>query len=175
MDIVSLEDARRQLRLGPDTSRDGELRGWIADALGWIEDYTGHTLALRNVTQTFAGFGVMALRAWPVAPSAVPIVTYADQAGQDIAVPAARIDVSRRPARAVPGIGTRWPSVAAGTTVTVTVAAGYASADAVPRNFHRAALLLIGAYDADREGGEIMAEAEKRARGLCGNKRARSL
>ncbi|MCT8002982.1 phage head-tail connector protein [Sphingomonas sanguinis] len=175
MDIVSLEDARRQLRLGSDTSRDDELRGWIADATGFIEDYTGHTLSLRNVTQTFTGFDTMALRAWPVAASAVPVVTYADQAGQAVAVPAARIDVSRRPVRAVPKIGTRWPSVAAGTTVTVTVAAGYASADDVPRNFRRAALLLIGAYDADREGGEIMAEAEKRARSLCSNKRARSL
>lgn len=175
MDIVSLEDARRQLRLGSDTSRDEELRGWIADAAGWIEDYTGHTLSLRDVSQTFTGFDAMALRAWPVAATAVPTVTYADQAGQSVVVPSARIDVSRRPVRAVPNIGTRWPSVSAGTTVTVTVAAGYASADDVPRNFRRAALLLIGAYDADREGGEIMQAAEQTARRLCGGKRARSL
>lgn len=175
MDIVSLEDARRQLRLGSDTSRDQELQDWITDAQGWIEDYTGHTLSLRDVTQTFTGFDSMTLRAWPVAASAVPIVTYTDQTGQAITVPAARIDASRRPVRAVPKIGTRWPSVAAGTTVTVTVAAGYASAAAVPRNFRRAALLLIGAYDADREGGEIMQAAEQTARRLCGGKRARSL
>lgn len=175
MDIVSLEDARRQLRLGSDTSRDQELQDWITDAQGWIEDYTGHTLSLRDVSQTFTGFDTMALRAWPVAASAVPVVTYTDQAGQAITVPAARIDASRRPVRAVPKIGTRWPSVAAGTTVTVTVAAGYASADDVPRNFRRAALLLIGAYDADREGGEIMQAAEQTARRLCGGKRARSL
>ena len=75
----------------------------------------------------------------------------------------------------MPAIGSRWPSVAAGTPVTVTYRAGYENGDEVPRNIRRAMLLLIGAYDEDHEGGDIFTKAEAAARRLCGSLRARRL
>jgi hypothetical protein len=53
--------------------------------------------------------------------------------------------------------------------------AGYEAGDAVPGNFRRAMLMLISAYDSDREGGEVFQKAEASARRLCGRLRARSL
>jgi hypothetical protein len=50
---------------------------------------------------------------------------------------------------------------------TVTIRVGYESADEVPRDLRRAMLLLIAAYDADREGGDVFAKAEDAARRLC--------
>ena len=65
--------------------------------------------------------------------------------------------------------------VPTGTITTVTVRAGYESPDDVPRDLRRAMLVLIGAYDADREGGDILAKAEASARRLCDRHRLRRL
>lgn len=147
---------------------------WARDAAGWVERYTGHILVARDVTEQLSGFTRCELSAWPILPDAVPVVTYRDSAGATVSLPA-RVDVSRRPARLLPDFGTRWPYVPADTIVSVTVRAGYESVLQMPPNFNRAMLVLIGAYDADREGGEIFERAEKTARSLCGSYRLRRL
>jgi hypothetical protein len=45
----------------------------------------------------------------------------------------------------------------------------------VPGNFRRAMLVLIAAYDADREGGDILAKADVAATRMCRGFRFRGL
>lgn len=166
---VTLDDALRQLQL--DESADAgsiqEAAGFLEDAAAWVEEYTGHLLYAREITQELRGFENATLSGWPIKPNAVPVVTYSTQDGATVAVTGVRIDTSRRPARIVPWIGTRWPRIAKDTAVSVTFRAGYEGDELVPGNMRRAILLLISAYDADREGGDVFAKAEASARRLC--------
>lgn len=172
---VTLEDAKAQLRLHESVHEfDVEIDGFLHDAAAWVEQYTGHILEQREVTETVNGFAAPRLRAWPIAADAAVAVSYL-AAGDAVTVTGARIDVVRRPARLLPAAGTIWPRVAATTPVTMTFTAGYADPDDVPRNLRRAILVLVGAYDADREGGEILAQAEETARKLCSRYKVRSL
>jgi uncharacterized phiE125 gp8 family phage protein len=165
---VSLEAAKHQLRIElDDTSQDDQVRDWIADAAAWVERYTGHILEARDVEEAFTGFGALKLRAWPLKSDAVPVVTYENASGQPVAVTDVRISISRRPGRVVLRPGARWPIHCGHPTVTVTVRAGYEPEDVVPGNFRRAMLILIAAYDGDREGGDVLAKAEKAAKSLC--------
>jgi len=173
---VTIEDARRQIRLEEDDeSKDTDLRQFIDDAAAWIEVYTGHILEARDVTETFCGFGVVGLRAWPVKPNAVPGVAYVDSAGAPVAIVGARLDCSGRPVRVLPPSGPFYSFRDAQQVFTVTIRAGYEDAGSVPGNFRRAMLILISAFDSDREGGEVFQKAEAAARRLCGSKRARRL
>lgn len=168
MDLpITLAEARRQLRLEEeDASRDAELSGFVADAAAWVERYTGHILAARDVTEHFRGLGAVRLRAWPVRPDAAIGVGYMDAEGNPIVVTGARIDNSRRPARVLPPKAS-WPFPLRDQLFTVTVRAGYEVGEGMPGNMKRAMLLLIGAYDADREGGNVLGKAEVAAQSLC--------
>ena len=173
---VTIEDARRQIRLAEDDdSQDADLRQFIDDAAAWVEDYTGHILVARDVTETFRGFGAVGLRAWPVKPGAVPGVAYVDADGAPVAIVGARLDISGRPARVLPPSGRFYSFRDAQQAFTVTIRAGYEDDDAVPGNFRRAMLILISAYDSDREGGKVFQDAEASARRLCGRRRSRTL
>lgn len=173
---VTLYEAKAQLQLGDeDYEHDAEVDGFLHDAVAWVEGATGHILEARDITEQFAGFDRMEVRAWPILPTATPVVTYAGPPVDPITVAGARVDISRRPARILPPAGLRWPFVASSTMVTVTVRAGYEDPGAVPRDLRRAILVLIGGYDADREGGDIFAKAEASARRLCDRHRLRRL
>lgn len=170
---ISLVDARLQLRLeADDQSRDVDLGGYIEDAAAWVEDYTGHILVAREVTEQFCGSALIQLRAWPVTIDAVAKVTYTNRAGVSVAIAGLPINSSRRPAQFSPR-GSILPFCDTRYVYTVTVTAGYTNPDDVPRNFKRAMLILISAYDADREGGELFQTAEATARKLCGGRRLR--
>jgi uncharacterized phiE125 gp8 family phage protein len=161
---VSISDARAQLQLGSDTSRDDELERFIADAAGWVESYTGHILEARGVTEQFRGFDAVELHAWPIAAASPLTVTFTDANGGSATVIGAALDISRRPARVLRPLGSYWPRAQ---LFTATVRAGYEAPDDVPRDLRRAMLVLIAGYDSDREGGEIFAKAEDTARRLC--------
>ncbi len=169
---ITIEEAASHLRLDA-VANGGALVRYIRDAREWVERYTGHILIRREVVEHFEGFRAAALRAWPVATNAPLGVAYVDAAGTPVALTGARLDVSQRPARVMASGGPFWPFLRADQRYTVTIEAGYASADDVPGNMHRAMLVLIGAYDADREGGDLFAAAEKTARKLCGSYRMR--
>jgi hypothetical protein len=167
---VTLEDAQIALRQGGeelDPTRLAEVQGFITDAAAWVEDYTGHILVARNVTEQFRGFGSAKLRAWPVAPTSAPGVAYLGENGEPIAVVGARLDVSRRPARVLPPLGPFYSFRDARQLFTVTIRAGYEEGDAIPGAIRRAMLILIAAYDADHEGGDLFGKAEATARALC--------
>lgn len=164
---VSLDEAKAQLRADGD-DQNAEIEGFIQDAAAWVENYTGLILEAREVTEPFHGFGPVSLRAWPIAAGAAFGGAYVDSAGVPQALTSARLDLSRRPARFLPPVGTSfWPFYNADQLFTVTVRAGYENPADVPRNIRRAMLVLISAYDADREGGKIMADAEAAATRLC--------
>ncbi len=174
---VTLEDARRQIRLEEDDeSRDTDLTVWIADAAAWIERYTGHILVAREVTETFAAFGRIRLRAWPVAPNAVVALDYGLPGEVATTIADARLFGHGRPATILrPAALAWWPILPRGGVISVTFRAGYEETDPVPGNFRRAMLILIAAYNGDREGGELFAMAEATAKGLCRDFRARQL
>jgi uncharacterized phiE125 gp8 family phage protein len=172
--LVTLEDAKIQLRSDGE-EQDHEIHGFIADAVAWVENYTGHILTPRDVTEQFNGFGCVALRAWPVQRSAAVGVAYIGADGVPIAITGARLDASKRPARVLPPRGPFYPFRDTQQLFTVTVRAGWETSDQIPRDFRRAILILISAYDADREGGDIFQKAEAAARRLCGSYRMRRL
>lgn len=171
---VSLADARRQLRMeADDNSRDAELQPFIDDAAGWVEQYTGHIFVAKDVTDTFDAYDGR-LSGWPIKPNATIAVSYGVP-GSLTAITGARLRLSGRPARIRPAAGAYWPVLPLGGVVQAVYRAGYEAGDVVPRNLRRAMLVLIGGYDADREGGDVFAAAEETARGLCSSFRARSL
>lgn len=173
---VALEEAKRQLKVEDDeTDQHDEIEDFIRDAAAWVEDYTGHILEARDVTEHFSGFRPVSLRAWPIAPNAVPAVKYVGPDGQDVTVDSVRLQVDTRPARIGPSVGSFWPFIDSRQLFSVTVRAGYEHPDDVPRRLRRAMLVLIAAYDADREGGKIFAEAEATAKRLCSRFRRRTL
>jgi len=163
---VSVEEARAQLRADSE-DQDEEINDFIRDAADWVEGYTGQILEARDVHEYFSGFRPVALRAWPIAPNAVPVVSYIGSDGQPVIVNGVRLTAINRPARVGSSLGPFWPFVDSKQTFKVTVRAGYESPNDVPRSLCRAMLVLIGAYDADREGGDILAKAEETARRLC--------
>lgn len=173
---VTLVDARRQLKLeADDTSQDDELTGFIADAAGWVENYTGHILAARDVTVQLPSFASK-LPVWPIKSGAAVSVSYGRIGAAPTVITGANVAVGSRPARlAIPTALSAWPLLSSSDVITVTVRAGYEAGDDVPANFRRAMLVLIGGYDADREGGDTFAKAEASARRLLAFYRARSL
>ena len=83
---VTLEDAKAQLRLhGRVHEFDVEIDGFLHDAAAWVEEYTGHILEQREVTETVNGFAAPRLRAWPIAADAAVAVSYLS-AGDPVAV-----------------------------------------------------------------------------------------
>jgi hypothetical protein len=170
---VSLEDARRQLRLDQDDeSMDADIVGYIADAAAWVEKYTGHILIARDVTERIRVPGrAIELKAWPIKADATLAV--ADPAL--LPVMGVRLDAETRPATIRAAIDRCWPLRRPDEYLTVTVRAGYEADDTIPGNMHRAMLILISAYEADREGGDIFQKAEATARMLCRDYRLKRL
>lgn len=170
---VTIEDARRQVRLDEDdNSLDFDLTKFIADAASWLEKYTGHRLVAADVEERFTTFDRIELRAWPIRADAAATLSY-DVVGTPVTIAGVRLTAGQRPAQVFPAHGTRFPCAPA--DITVTVRAGYEAEDAVPGNFRRAMLILISAYESDREGGDIFAKAEASARRLCRDYRLRRL
>lgn len=164
---VTLEEAKRQLKVEEDeTDQDAEIQDFIQDAADWVERHTGHILEARDVQEYFDGFRPATLRAWPIAATSAPAVDYIPADGVPASEPA-RLDLTSRPARVLPVAGAFWPFRDSRQAYTVTIRAGYEDPDDVPRGLCRAMLVLIGAYDADREGGDTLAKAETAARRLC--------
>jgi uncharacterized phiE125 gp8 family phage protein len=170
---VTLDEAKAQLRVDGN-DQDAEIQGFIADAAAWVEDYTGQILEARDVTEHFRGFRPVTLRAWPIAADAAVELAYSVN-GEPGAPLTALLDASRRPARVLPATGCFWPFINSAQQFTITVRAGYESPDDVPRGLCRAMLVLISAFDADREGGDTFAKAEMAAKRLCRRHKAYSL
>lgn len=157
---VPLETAKLHLGVTFDTD-DDLITDFMAAAVDLIEGQTGLVLSQRTVIESASGFeGAIRLRAWPVA--SVDRIVYHDLLG----VPGTldptfyRVANAARPARVVP-IGF-WPRCHAGHgSVLVTMTAGFASEDQVPRTISQAVLMLTAEFYANREVGALSKEAER--------------
>ncbi len=169
MAAITLDEAKRQLRLTPsNTSQDEEIKGFLADAQSWVTGYTGFLFSPQTVTESFRVPGRrIALRSWPIQPGAVVAVSYPAPNGSAAAIQDISTEIVRGRLSLSPLAGRCWPLHDPSQTLTVTVEAGLPAGVAVPGEIRRAVLMLIGAYDDDREGGETIAKAEATARRLC--------
>ncbi|NVD43481.1 phage head-tail connector protein [Qipengyuania atrilutea] len=165
---VSLDDAKRQLKF-TDASQDELVADYILDAASWVEEYTGHLLEPREITERFASFTRLRLSGWPIVGGPVAVKTLTST-GETV-VDGAWLYAVSRPGSVLPASGTHWPRLLDGEMVEVSYTAGYADPADVPRNFRRAMLLLITAYETDREGGEVFQKAEATAKRLCRQKK----
>lgn len=177
MVAITLDEAKRQLRLTPsNASQDEEIKGFLADAQAWVTGYTGFLFAPQQVTEQFRVPGRrITLRAWPVQPGAAVSVSYTDAAGRPAVMTAVRVQYESGRVTLSPSSGLAWPVMDTSLPLSVTTEAGLPEGIPVPGEIRRAVLMLIGAYDDDREGGETIAKAEATARRLCSRFRARAL
>ena len=172
---VSLAEAKAQLRV-LDDEQDTQIQGFIRDAAAWVEDYTGHILELREITEQFDAPGAVRLKSWPINADQPLTIDHIASDGTLTPILGGIFGTFRRPVQVGMPNGARWPFPAnAGTWFSVTFEAGYEFPEDVPGNLRRAMLILISGYDADREGGEVFMAAEKTAMSLCRHYKYRSL
>ncbi|WP_380925469.1 head-tail connector protein [Sphingomonas leidyi] len=170
---ITLSEAKAQLRID-GTASDAMVTGYIAAAREWIEGETGVLLVEREVTETLRVLGPRAsLRSRPINAAEPVRVAYFDRAGAEqvitdaIVINPLAIDVGAPPPRlALPAAGA-WPATNGNYPVTVTFTAGINDPTAIPPVMKAAMMMLITAYEASREGGDLIAAAEASARRLC--------
>lgn len=170
---ITLSEAKAQLRID-GTADDAMVAGYISAAREWLEGETGVLLVEREVTETLKALDARtSLRARPVNASEPVRVAYFDQAGAEQAITDALVinalaivASAPLPRLALPAAA-RWPSVNGAYPVTVTFTAGINDPAAIPPVMKAAMMMLITAYEASREGGDLIAAAEVSARRLC--------
>lgn len=145
---VTLAEARAHCRV-LSTDEDALFDGFIIAAREWVENFTGHILVQREVTQRLSCFRHPRLFAWPIADDATVTATYVDSDGATQPLTGARLIFGNGWAELATAFGSAWP-ISYG-PATITVEAGYATADDVPQSMKQAILLLVGTYYAQRE------------------------
>ena len=164
---ITLATAKEHLGLVDDTSRDALITAQIKAAREWVENYTGHILVQRSVTDTFDRFTrFLELAKRPVV--SVASVAYTDTAGNPQNYAGFVTAMGRYPLRVYPALDGWWPSIQTNTLITVTYTAGYAAGEE-PQALLQAMLLLVGTWFAQREahGTAAMAEAPFAVTSLC--------
>lgn len=162
---VSLSEAKAQLRKTA-TDEDGLITGYIVAAREWVENWTGHILAARQITETFLQFGdYLPLRYRPVTD--LGDIFYTDVSGDDVEYEDGILRTSSYPAKVYPAAGTSFPQLGSDGLITVEYMAGY---DAVPLALKQAMLLLIGHWFSMRGGvaPEPVQEVPLAVKSLCG-------
>lgn len=144
--ILSLADAKAQLRVDADYTVDDELIALLRDAaIDAVEKYCNLRLGRTSgMVARFEGFGPgMRMGVGPEATVDVTGVSYIDSAGSAVAVDAGgwRLDVL---GRVIPAVGGSWP-VTYG-PVTVTFTAGYTDANRPPALVQAAKFMLAHLY-----------------------------
>jgi len=173
---ITLEEAKLQLRLDVDAD-DAAVTGYIIAAREWVESWTYLVLVRREISESIPAFSRRtALRAWPIAADQPLTLSYRDGSGAEQTIENAVFRAAVEPALVFPAAGTLWPSASlVDGAITATFTAGFATPAEVPQLVKQAMLILITAYEADREGGEIFARAEASAKSLCRKSRRRTL
>jgi uncharacterized phiE125 gp8 family phage protein len=162
VDLTALKAHVRKL----DTSEDTILAAYLAAAIRYVEDYTGHVLASRSVTDVFYEWGtVLRLRHQPI--SGTPTIEYVDTEGDDQDYEGFVFRNALYPATIEPPYGDEFPTLGDNGTISVSYTAGYASGE-VPAPLNQAILLLGGHWYTNRSaaGGE-MSEVPFAVTALC--------
>lgn len=163
---VTLAEARAHCRV-LSTDEDDLITALIIAAREWVENFTGHILVQREVTQRLSCFKRPRLFAWPIADDATVTATYVDSDGATQALNGARLIFGNGWAELATAFGSAWPTSYG--PATVTVEAGYATAEDVPQSMKQAILLLVAAWFANREAvsDKAMVEAPFAVEALC--------
>jgi uncharacterized phiE125 gp8 family phage protein len=144
---VSLELAKAQCRI-TDDNEDGLICAYVRAAREWVENYTGHILVRRPVTQTFSEFWpYLELYHRPVSEIVDIDYTDADAVAQTILPAALLTTPNGYPYRIRPVDA--WPTIQTYSPVSVNYVAGYDEGE-VPQAMIQAMLLLIGHYHTNR-------------------------
>lgn len=155
MSVLTLDELKEYLRYdSADTSNDTAL-GIIVDAAQrWVENYTGHLLAEREVVESPVAFPVAIsstalayfdLR-WKPADTTSIEIAYLDADLQADTFTTFTTYMANGTVRVIPE--TAWPTAKAGITLNYT--AGYADVDDIPDDLLHAVLLYAGMSDEDR-------------------------
>jgi uncharacterized phiE125 gp8 family phage protein len=135
---VSLSTAKAHLRV-TDDSEDALIESLIVAAREWVENYTGHILVRRMVSQAFNGFdSYFELYHRPVVD--VDPIAYTDGDGAPQTLADFAQTTGRYPFRVYPD---EQPSTEDNSSVILTYEAGYAEGEE-PQALIQAMLLLIG-------------------------------
>lgn len=145
MALLELADAKAHLRV--DTNGlDDEIGALIASAERTIERQANIVATQRETAFNFDSFeAALVLPLAPIDAETVEI-SYLDAAGapRQVAPEAFRVVTRNRVTRLVPAIGATWPTAAeADGAITVSALAGFATADAIPKNLIHAGRLLV--------------------------------
>ncbi len=164
---LTTAEAKAQLRVTSD-HEDDLIDSYVIAAREWCEEYTGHILVQREVTDSFSAWGdYLTLRYQPITvddPTPTLTVTYHDLEGDETEYAGRVIRDQRYPWTIHPPYGDEFPTLGDNGTIAVTYTAGYATAADVPEKFKQTIRVLISAMHANR--GAIPEETAQTARFL---------
>lgn len=163
---LTATEAKAHLRV-TTTAEDTLITSYIVAAREWVENWTGHVLVSRAITETFGEWGdYLTLRYRPV--TALGDITYTASDGEDTAYEDGILRTFTYPATVYPA--SSFPVLGTGGGISVEYTAGYASAADVPQAFKQAMLLLIGHWHTTRAGAasDKMEEVPLAVKSLCG-------
>lgn len=151
---VTLTEAKAQCRMADDTSEDTFITSLIAPARAYVERVSTYGLVAGTRTFTFTAWGdYLEIYLRPIA--SLTSVAYVDEEGDDQTY-TGLAPLGAYPFRIFPAANDEFPTLLAGSTITVTVAAG--ALDSSSQEYliaKRAILLLIGHWFEFREAALI--------------------
>jgi uncharacterized phiE125 gp8 family phage protein len=156
---VSLATAKAHLRI-TEEHEDAILCAYIRAAREWVENYTGHVIVRRPITERFTSFGEY-LELFSQPPVSVDTITYDSADDDQVDFTTFEYSLGQYPLRIYPA--TSWPTLRTNGYITVTYTAGYADG-AVPDGLIHAILILLAGMYVNRGGpGD---DAEKTAKAI---------
>jgi len=169
---LTTAELKAQLRK-TTTDEDTLIAAYGVAAREWCEEYTGHILNQREVTDSFSAWGdYLTLRYQPITvddPTPTLTVMYEDSEGDETEYASRVIRDQRYPWTIHPPFGEAFPTLADNGTIAVTYTAGYVNADSVPAVFKQAIRVLVTAMYDTR--GHMTDEAKECARFILRSKR----
>ncbi|MGK2908749.1 MAG: head-tail connector protein [Sphingobium sp.] len=160
---ITLEQAKMQCRILAD-DEDALITSYIKAARQWVEEYTGHILVQREITETVEAFGgYVQISARPIV--SVDSIAYVDSDGQSQPFTGYTANVGKAPLRIWP-TGS-WPTLGTNSYATVTYTAGYVAGEE-PQPLLQAMLLLVGHFWSQRAAaGDMTNEIAMGVTALC--------
>lgn len=138
--LVDLTAAKAHVRR-TDNAEDAIIGAYLAAAIQWVSNYTGHVLASVSVVDAYEEWGpFLTLRYQPIAASPVPVVEYVNTDGDTVELTDFILRDEIYPWTIYPD--PEFPPLGDGGNITVTYTAGYASGQ-VPDALNMVILLLV--------------------------------
>lgn len=151
---VSITEAKAQCRMADDTSEDTFITSLIAPARAYVERVSTYGLVAGTRVFNFSRWGdYLEIFLRPI--TSVTTVAYVDEEGDAQTYTGYLAPLGAYPFRIFSAVGDEFPTIAAGSTITVTVAAG--ALDSSSQEYliaKRAILILIAHWFEFREAAQ---------------------